>query len=64
MAMTPQKQHLIDLYQKEIDTEREIQRLIQEQKPIRDRRTLGAIRDDSRNRVQHIKRCIEWLQED
>lgn len=62
--MTPQKQHLIDMYRREIDLEREILRLIQEQKPIRDRRTLGAIRDDSRVRIQHIKRCIDWLQED
>ena len=64
MGLTPQKSHIIDLYRKEIDTEREIQRLIAEQKPIHDRRTLGAIRDDSRSRIQHLKRCIEWLQED
>lgn len=62
--LTPQKQHLIDLYHRELDLEREVQRLIKEQKPIRDRRTLGAIRDDSRNRIQHIKRCIDWLRED
>lgn len=64
MGLTPQKQHLIDIYCQMLELDRKATRLIAEQKPIQDRRTLGALRDDSLQRQRHLKRCIGWIEQD
>lgn len=55
---------IIHIYEKIIELDQQAQEIIKREKPIADRRTLGAIRDDSRQRRNHLERSISWLKED
>lgn len=58
------KAAIIRIYERIIELDQQAQEIIKKEKPIADRRTLGAIRDDSRQRRAHLERSITWLKED